>query len=105
MTAAFRRTSTRAFCAATALAFAAGTAALAQSSQPPESAEPDTTSALRLPENPQVFGSTMPSVVKATAIDPDSGLEASVIGPANAPQAAMADAARRKLEYLRKKKP
>ena len=45
------------------------------------------------------------NVVKATAIDPDTGLEASVIGPANAPQAAMADAARRKLEYLRKKKP
>ncbi len=43
-------------------------------------------------------------MVKATAIDPDSGLEASVIGPANAPQAAMADAARRKLEYLKKKK-
>ncbi len=45
------------------------------------------------------------NVVKATAIDPDTGLEASVMGPANAPQAVMADAARRKLEYLRKKKP
>jgi hypothetical protein len=41
--------------------------------------------------------------VKATAIDPDSGLEASVIGPANAPRNAMADAARRKLEYVAKK--
>ena len=30
--------------------------------------EPNSTSALRLPENPQLFGSTMPSVVKATAI-------------------------------------
>jgi len=29
---------------------------------------PSTTSALRLPESPQLFGSTMPSVVKATAI-------------------------------------
>jgi len=27
-----------------------------------------TTSALRLPENPQLFGTVMPSVVKATAI-------------------------------------
>jgi peptidyl-prolyl cis-trans isomerase SurA len=46
----------------------AGTAALAQTTQPPPSNEPSTTSALRLPQNPQVFGSTMPSVVKATAI-------------------------------------
>src|SRR5688572_9385199 len=30
--------------------------------------EPSSTSALNLPENPQLFGSTMPSVVKATAI-------------------------------------
>ena len=30
--------------------------------------EPSSTSALKLPENPQLFGSTMPSVVKATAI-------------------------------------
>jgi hypothetical protein len=42
--------------------------------------------------------------VKATAIDSDTGLEASVIGPAAAPRAAMADAARRKLEFLQKKK-
>ncbi len=44
------------------------------------------------------------NVVKATAIDPVTGIEASVVGPANAPQAAMADAARRKLEYVMKKK-
>jgi hypothetical protein len=44
------------------------------------------------------------NVVKATAIDPDTGLEASIVGPANAPQAALADAARRKLEFLKKKK-
>ena len=43
------------------------------------------------------------NTVKATAIDPDTGLEASVIGPAAAPRAAMADAARRKLEFLQKK--
>jgi hypothetical protein len=44
------------------------------------------------------------NTVKVTAIDSASGLEASVIGPANAPRHAMADAARRKLEYLAKKK-
>ena len=47
----------------------------------------------------------MGNTVKVTAIDSESGLEASVIGPAGAPRAAMADAARRKLEYLEKKKP
>ena len=41
--------------------------------------------------------------VKATAIDPESGLEASVIGPATAPRDAMAHAARNKLNYLAKK--
>jgi hypothetical protein len=47
-----------------------------------------------------VLGNT----VKATAIDPVTGLEASIVGPAGAPQAALADAARRKLDYLAKKK-
>jgi hypothetical protein len=43
---------------------------------------------------------------KATAIDSATGLEASVVGPANASRAALGDAARRKLEYLiRKTKP
>ncbi len=42
--------------------------------------------------------------IKATAIDPATGVEASVIGPANAPQAAMAQAARKKLEYVLRKK-
>ena len=45
----------------------------------------------------------MGNTVKVTAIDSESGLEASVIGPAGAPRAAMADAARRKLEYVAKK--
>jgi len=45
----------------------------------------------------------MGNTVKVTAIDSESGLEASVIGPAGAPRAAMAEAARRKLEYLAKK--
>ncbi len=44
------------------------------------------------------------TVAKATAIDPVSGIEASVMGPASAGRAALADAARRKLEYLQKKK-
>ena len=42
--------------------------------------------------------------VKATAIDPESGLEASVVGPASAPRAVMAEAARKKLDYVAKKK-
>ena len=42
--------------------------------------------------------------LKATAIDPDSGLEASVIGPANAPRHTMAEAARNKLNFMAKKK-
>lgn len=45
----------------------AGTA-LAQQGAGPAADEPSSTSALRLPENPQLFGSAMPSVVKATAI-------------------------------------
>jgi hypothetical protein len=44
------------------------------------------------------------NVAKATAIDPTSGIEACVMGPANAPRATLADAARRKLEFLMKKK-
>jgi hypothetical protein len=47
-----------------------------------------------------VLGNT----VKATAIDPETGEEASVIGPANAPQSVMAENARRKLEYVQRKK-
>ena len=43
------------------------------------------------------------NTVKATAIDPDSGLEASIVGPASAPRSILAENARRKLEYLAKK--
>ena len=42
--------------------------------------------------------------IKATAIDPDTGLEAYIVGPANAPRSTLADAARRKLEYVQRKK-
>jgi peptidyl-prolyl cis-trans isomerase SurA len=55
--------------AATALAL--GLAAAAAAQVPAGQAEPtgaNGASALRLPENPRVFGSAMPSVVKATAI-------------------------------------
>ena len=45
----------------------------------------------------------MGNTVKVTAVDSETGLEASVVGPANAPQAALAAAARRKLEYVAKR--
>ena len=44
------------------------------------------------------------NVVKATAIDPVTGAEASIVGLANAGQIVLAEAARRKLEYVMKKK-
>jgi peptidyl-prolyl cis-trans isomerase SurA len=52
---------------AAALSVAAGTAALAQDA-PSDEESSDTAHSLRLPQNPQVFGSAIPSVVKATAI-------------------------------------
>jgi peptidyl-prolyl cis-trans isomerase SurA len=57
----------RARFAAAAIALAVTTAAAAQDTADP-SGTPNSASALRLPENPQIFGSEMPSVVKATAI-------------------------------------
>ena len=44
------------------------------------------------------------NVVKATAIDSVTGVEASIVGPANAPQSILAEQARRKLEYVLKKR-
>jgi hypothetical protein len=44
------------------------------------------------------------NTVKVTAIDGKSGEEASIVGPAGAPREALVDAARRKLEYVLKKK-
>jgi hypothetical protein len=41
--------------------------------------------------------------VKVTAIDSQSGTEASVMGPLGAPRAPLADAAVRKLNYMLKK--
>jgi peptidyl-prolyl cis-trans isomerase SurA len=69
--AAFERTSTRLWLGTAALALAAATTAFAQEPPMPEPVQqpgPNTTSGLRLPENPQLFGAAMPSVVKATAI-------------------------------------
>ena len=54
---------------AAALAILAGTAAYAQhDSQESPSPAPSSTSALRLPANPELFGTAIPNVVKATAI-------------------------------------
>lgn len=57
----------RARYAAAALVLAVATAAAAQDAadSPPET---NSAAALRLPDNPQIFGQAMPSVVKATAI-------------------------------------
>ena len=51
---------------AAALTAVAGSTALAQDA--PEAETRDTAHSLRLPQNPQVFGTAIPSVVKATAI-------------------------------------
>jgi hypothetical protein len=46
----------------------------------------------------------MGNSVKATAIDPETGQEASIVGPANAPRSLLAENARKKLEYVKAKK-
>ena len=43
------------------------------------------------------------SVVKVTAIDPKSGTEVSIVGPASAPRAVLEGNAARKLLYVLKK--
>jgi hypothetical protein len=57
-------------------------------------------------ENSQIFIEFVVhgNVVKATAIDAATGIEASIVGPATAGQAALGQAAARKLEYVMKKK-
>jgi len=42
--------------------------------------------------------------IKATAIDPATGIEASILGPASAPRATLSEAARRKLDYVLKRR-
>jgi peptidyl-prolyl cis-trans isomerase SurA len=67
---AFRVTKTRALIAGAAVAFGLASGAIAQESGQPEDQQPavNSSQSLKLPQNPQVFGTAMPSVVKATAI-------------------------------------
>jgi peptidyl-prolyl cis-trans isomerase SurA len=73
--AGFGVTKTRLWIAAAATALAAASGAVAQNSakgsaqpQPPQQPAVNTAQSLKLPENAQVFGTAMPSIVKATAI-------------------------------------
>ena len=68
--AAFRVNRTRVLIAGTAVALSLASGAIAQNSGQPDQDQPEanSTQSLRLPQNPQVFGTAMPSVVKATAI-------------------------------------
>ncbi len=68
MAAASDPISARARTATAIVALALATAAAAQDAAPDVASKPNSASVLRLPENPQLFGTTMPSVVKATAI-------------------------------------
>jgi len=66
-------TKTRLWMTIGAAALAAASAAIAQNSgqnkpQPPQKPPVNTAQSLKLPENAQVFGNAMPSIVKATAI-------------------------------------
>lgn len=62
-------TSTRVFGAGALCVLAVATSAIAQQASPPPPAEStNSAKALQLPENAQVFGTVMPSVIKATAI-------------------------------------
>ena len=65
MSAAFEILPARARLAAAALVLAVATTATAQDAGSPGTSS---TNALRLPDNPQIFGQALPSVVKATAI-------------------------------------
>jgi peptidyl-prolyl cis-trans isomerase SurA len=68
---AFRLNSTRALCAGAALLLVAATAAAAQQTNDQDSPQQgaiNSTEALRLPQNPQIFGNAMPPIIKATAI-------------------------------------
>lgn len=69
MARAFRLNSTRALCAGAAVLLGFATGAAAQQQQSNEQSPPiNSSQSLHLPENPQVFGTAMPSVIKATAI-------------------------------------
>ena len=70
MASAFRVNWTRALIATAGVAFGLASGAMAQNaSQAPSQPPPfNSSQSLRLPQNPQVFGNAIPSVVKATAI-------------------------------------
>ena len=73
MAAGFGVTKTRLWMTIGAGALAAASGAIAQNSgqnkpQPPQQPPVNTAQSLKLPENAQVFGNAMPSIVKATAI-------------------------------------
>ncbi|WP_230558715.1 peptidylprolyl isomerase [Sphingomonas segetis] len=68
MARAFRLNSTRALLAGSAVLLGAATAAMAQQAADQQSPPVNSSQSLNLPENPQLFGTTMPSVIKATAI-------------------------------------
>jgi peptidyl-prolyl cis-trans isomerase SurA len=68
VSAAFQFFPARTRIAAAALVLAVATGAAAQNAADQSAPSGNSASALRLPENPQVFGQALPSVVKATAI-------------------------------------
>jgi len=68
LSAAFEFLPVRARFAAAALVLAVATTAAAQDAANPDPASASSAASLRLPDNPQIFGQAMPSVVKATAI-------------------------------------
>ncbi|HET7606823.1 MAG TPA: peptidylprolyl isomerase [Sphingomicrobium sp.] len=68
MARAFRLNSTRALLAGSAVLLGAATAAMAQQAEDQQAPPVNSSQSLNLPENPQLFGTTMPSVIKATAI-------------------------------------
>ena len=65
---AFRLNSTRALWVGAAISLAIATAAVAQDSDNQAAPPINSSQSLHLPENPQVFGAAMPSIIKATAI-------------------------------------
>ena len=68
MARAFRPNSTRALLAGAAVVLGLASGAAAQQADPQAQPPINSTQSLHLPENPQFFGTAMPSVIKATAI-------------------------------------
>ena len=68
MARAFRLNSTRLLCAGAAVLLGFATAATGQQADDQGSAPVNSSESLHLPQNPELFGTTMPSVIKATAI-------------------------------------